>query len=76
MIKHGSKNQKDRIITEIKPYALKLIQSKYSNMLLQKAFYYSPSVELKNYFRNQINGQISKLIMNNTSSDVIEYIYV
>lgn len=75
MIKHGSKDQKARIIDEIKPYALKMIQMKYSNHLLQKAFYYSPNLELKKYFIKQINGQISKLIMNQTASDVIEYIY-
>lgn len=34
MIKHGSKTQKDKIIDEIKPFVLKMIQSKYSNHLL------------------------------------------
>jgi hypothetical protein len=74
MIKHGSKDQKDKIVGEIKPYVLKMIQSKYSNHLLQKAFYYAPQAH-KTYFRKQINSQISKLIMNVTGSDVIEYIY-
>jgi len=42
MIKHGSKDQKFRIIEAIKPYCLKMMESKYSNHLVQKAFYYSP----------------------------------
>ena len=75
MIKHGSKDQKTRIIDAIKPYCLKMMESKYSNHLVQKAYYYSPSHEQKKYFRKQINGQISKLIMYQNASEVIEYIY-
>lgn len=76
MIKHGSKDQKAKIIDEIKPYCLKMMESKYSNHLVQKAYYYSPNLEQKKYFRKQINGSISKLIMFQNASEVIEYIYV
>ena len=43
LIKHGSMKQKEAIIEQIKPHAIKLMTQKYSNHLAQKAFYYSPS---------------------------------
>jgi hypothetical protein len=52
-----------------------MMESKYSHYLVQKAYYYSPSEEQKKYFRKQINGSISKLIMFQNASEVIEYIY-
>ena len=52
LIKHGSMKQKEAIIDEIKPYAIRMMTQKYSNHLAQKAFYYSPSANQKAYFRN------------------------
>ena len=75
MIKHGSMQQKTTVITYIKQHFLQLMQQKYSYHLAMKAYYYSPTQALKKYFHSQINGQISKLIMHQFASEVIEFVY-
>lgn len=50
------------------------MSQKYSNHLAKKAYYYS-TPEQKKYFRTEINQQISKLILHQYASEVIEYIY-
>ena len=75
LIKHGSMEQKTKVLEEIKEHTLNLMSHKYSLHLIQKAYYYSPTQQLKSYFRVQINSQINKLIMHQYASEVIEFVY-
>ena len=63
LIKHGSMKQKEFVVDAIKEHTITMMTQKYSFYLAQKAYYYAPKPEQKSYFRNQINQQISKLIM-------------
>ena len=75
LIKHGSKAHKILIIDNIKEHIVQLMSQKYSHHLAQKAYFFAPLPEQKQYFRTQINQQIGKLILHQFASDVIEYIY-
>lgn len=50
------------------------MSQKYSIHLARKAYYYAPAPQ-RRFFRTQINSQISKLILHQQASEVIEYVY-
>lgn len=50
------------------------MSKKYSNHLAQKAYYYAPPVQ-RRYIRTEINKCISKLVLHQYASEVVEYVY-
>jgi len=52
-----------------------MMSQKYSFHLAKKAYYYAPSNRIKDDMRKEINSQISKLVMHQFASEVIEYVY-
>lgn len=75
MLKYGQREQRKLIAENLKGQFVDLMQSKYAHYLASKLYYYAPEVEQKQFIRSEVQAQISKLILHQYASEVIEYIY-
>jgi len=62
VVKYGTKEQKLKVITDLKDKFSSIITQKYAHYLASKMYFYAPTAELKQYFRLEINKDINKLV--------------
>lgn len=75
VIKYGTKEQKLKIITDLKDKFSSLMTQKYAHYLASKMYLHAPTAELKQFFRLEINKDITKLITHTVRAFYFSYLY-
>jgi pumilio family protein 6 len=73
-VKHGTEEQRQEIIDELKDHLMPLTKSRYGKFLAEKLFKYG-NKEQRQFLINALKGKARKMIKQKDSSEVLEVAY-